>query len=213
MASNAKNRQKKLAKKKKKRSLKKKIINITKNLSGNASSYSQFPIYECLVPSSLFETGIGNMLFTRRLPNGSIAVSAFVVDVQCLGVKNALFHVMSKSEYEGKFKSGMIDANEGSIEKIHPTCAKKIITGAISYAKNLGFPPHSDYRKASGIFAGIESKACPEKYEYGKNGKPFYVRGPNESVSQANKIVEKLIKKCGKENFDYLIMLDEDSLF
>ena len=33
MASNPKNRQKKLAKNKKKRSLKKKIINITKNLS------------------------------------------------------------------------------------------------------------------------------------------------------------------------------------
>ena len=213
MASNSKNRQKKLAKKKKKRSIKKKILNIAKNLSGNSSSYSQFPIYECLAPSSLFETGIGNILFTRHLPNGSIAVSAFVVDVHCLGVKNALFNVMSKSEYEGKFKSGMIDANEGNIEKIHPTCAKKIITGAISYAKNLGFSPHPDYHKASGIFAGIESKACPEKYEYGKDGKPFYVRGPNESIPQANNIVEKLTKKCGEGNFIYVIMLDEDSLF
>ena len=213
MASNPKNRQKKLAKKKKKRSLKKKLINITKNISSNASSYSQFPIYECLAPSSLFETGIGNMLLTRRLPNGSIAVSAFVVDVQCLGVKNALFHVMSKSEYEGKFKSGMLEANEGNIEKIHPACAKKIIMGAVNYAKNLGFLPHSDYRKASGIFAGIESKACPEKYEYGKDGKPFYMRGPNESVPQAKKIVEKLAKKCGEGNFEYAVMLDEDGLF
>lgn len=212
MASNPKNRQKKLAKKKKKRSIKKKLINITKNLSGNSSNYSQLPIYECLAPSSLFETGIGNILFTRRLLNGSIAVSAFLVDVQSLGVKNALFRVMSKSEYEGNFKSDMIDVDEGTIEKIHPTCAKKIIMGAISYAKNLGFSPHSDYHKASGIFSDIESQACSEKYEYGKDGKPFYMRGPNETISQANKIVEKLAKSCGEGNFDYIIMLDEDGL-
>jgi len=213
MASNQKSRQKKLAKKKKKRSIKKKILNISKNIGNNASSYSQFPIYECLVPSSLFETGIGNILFTRRLPNGSIAVSAFVVDVYCLGVKNALFHAMSESLYEGEFKTGIINADESEIENIHPTCAKKLITGAVSYAKNLGFLPHADYRKASGIFSGVESNACPEKYEYGKDGKPFYVRGPNESTAQANKITEKLAKKCGEGNFDYLIMLDEDNFF
>lgn len=207
MASNPKNRQKKLAKNKKKRSLKKKISNITKNLSTNALSYSQYPIHECLVPTSLFETGIGNMLFTRYLPNGSIAVSAFVVDVHCLGVKNALFHVMSRSKYEGEFKRGV----EDSIE-IHPSCAKKIITGAVNYAKNLGFPPHIDYHKASGIFSGVDSKACPEKYEYGKDGKPFYVRGPNESIPQARKIVNNLSKKCGEGNFDYIVMLDEDGL-
>jgi len=211
MARNAKNRQKKLAKKKKKRSIKKKIINIRKNLSGNAASYSQFPVYECLIPSGLFDIGIGSILFARRLPNGSIAVSTFLVDVYCLGVKNALFHVISQFEYEGGFKDGIVDLKEDPIE-IHPSCAKKIIVGAVSYAKNLGFSPHSDYRKASGLFSGIESKACPEKYEYGKDGKPFYVRGPRESISQANKIIEKLAKKCGEENFDYLVM-NEDDIF
>lgn len=212
MASNPKNRQKKLAKNKKKRSLKKKIINMTKNLSTNALNYSQYPIHECLAPTSLFETGIGSILFARYLPNGSIAVSAFVVDVHCLGVKNALFYVMSRAKYEDEFKEGVIKANEDSTEKIHPSCAKKIITGAVNYAKNLGFPPHLDYPKASGIFSGVDSKACPEKYEYGKDGKPFYVRGPNESVPQANKIVNNLFKKCGEGNFDYIVMLDEDGL-
>ena len=67
MVSNPQNRQKKLAKQKKKRSLRKKILNTTKNISNNASSYAQFPIHECLIPTNLFESGLGNIVITRRL--------------------------------------------------------------------------------------------------------------------------------------------------
>ncbi len=213
MASNPQNRQKKLAKQKKKRSLRKKILNTTKNISNNASSYAQFPIHECLIPTNLFETGLGNIVITRRISNDSIAVSAFITDVQCLGVKNALFHVMSHSEYENNFKQNMIESHQGAIENIHPSCAKKIINGSVLYARQLGFSPHHDYNKSIGIFGDIDSNACSEKYEYGRNGKPFYIRGPNESMPQANKIVNKLLKKCGEGNFDYMIMDDENSLF
>lgn len=213
MASNQKNRQKKLAKKKKKRNLRIKALNSAKNISSNASSYTQFPIHECLVPSNLFESGLGNIVITRRLSNGSIAVSAFIVDVQCLGVKNALFHVMTRPEYENKFKGDMIESHQGMIENIHPTCAKKIINGSVLYAKQFGFSPHPDYFKSIGIFGDIDSSGCPEKYEYGREGKPFYVRGPNESMLQAKNIVDKLTKKCGEGNFDYMIMVDEQSIF
>ncbi len=212
MASNPKNRQKKLAKKKKKRSLKKKILNAAKNLSSNGASYSQYPVYECLAPGSLFETGLGAVAFTRALPNGGIAVSLFLVDVYCLGVKNAMFQVMSKFDYQDRIKNGLLE-NDDDLEKIHPACARKIITGAVHYAKNLGLSPHPDYRKAIGLFSGIDSTACPEKYEYGKDGKPFYVQGPHETIAQSRKIVNKLIEKCGKGNFEYMIMIDEDGLF
>jgi hypothetical protein len=207
MARNEKKRQQRLAKKKKKRSLRKKAINSALNVSTNASSYSKHPIHECLIPSNIFESGLGNIVATRRLSDGSIAVSAFIVDVQCLGVKNALFHVMSEHEYENNFKANMPNHHEENIKNVDPACAKKIITGAIAYAKKLGFSPHSDYYKSIGIFGDIDSNACPEKYEYGKGGKPFYMRGPNESIPQANKIVEKLEKKCGEGNYDYIIMV------
>jgi len=41
---------------------------------------------------------------TRRIPNGDIAMSAFVIDVFCLGVKDAMFMVLPESEYEHKLK-------------------------------------------------------------------------------------------------------------
>ena len=58
-----------------------------------AVNYARNPIHECLFPASLFETGLGNVIVTRRTQVGSIAISAFVADVICLGVKNALFKV------------------------------------------------------------------------------------------------------------------------
>jgi len=45
---------------------------------------------------------------------------------------------------------------------------------------------------------------------YGSDGKPFYIRGPKESVSQAKRIVDQLQRKCGEGNFEYLIAVDEE---
>ncbi|HFD31587.1 MAG TPA: hypothetical protein ENJ28_02575 [Gammaproteobacteria bacterium] len=207
MAINQKKKQKMLAKKKKKRSLRKKIANISKNTRNPISLYAKYPIHECLIPDDLFSMGLGTVVVARRGMDDSIAVSAFVVDVYCLGVKDALFHLMSLNDYENDFKARIIASHEGDFESIHPTCVKKIITGSVQYAKNLGFSPHSDYRKYKGILATIDSNACPEKYNFGKDGKPFYIRGPNESITKANKIIKTLEKKCGSGNYDHLIML------
>ena len=76
--------------------------------------------------------------------------------------------------------------------------------------KELGFYPHRDYKDAKGIFGDIDSNACPIMYTYGNEGKPFYIKGPNESIVQAERIVDKLNKRCGEGNYDYLMKLDED---
>jgi hypothetical protein len=54
-------------------------------LAGNA------PIYECLVPANLFERGIGNLIFSRSLPDGRMALATFLLDVFCLGGQEYLF--------------------------------------------------------------------------------------------------------------------------
>jgi len=210
MAISEKQKQKKLAKKNRKR----KLTKIPSNIGGlqrlSPSHYASFPIHECFAPNTLFELGIGYVIVTRRTPDGLIATSAFVVDVHCLGVKNALFKVSSEFEYENTLKPQLMRSSEEALfENIHQNCARKLIEGAVLYAKGLEFSPHRDYKDAQKIFGDIDANSCPVKYTYGKDGKPFYVRGPNESVSQAKRIVDKLNKKCGEGNFDYIIMLDE----
>lgn len=211
MAISEQQRQKKLQQKKRKRKLSIKPATPSLSSSHNASACSNFSVHECLVPENLFETGLGTVIWTRRTPEGSIAVSAFIVDVFCLGVKNALFNISSEQHYESIVKPRLTETHGGqAFEYIHPSCARKLIDGAISYAENLGFSPHRDYQSAKGIFGDIDAQACPTRFTYGNEGKPFYIRGPNESISQAKRIIDQLQRKCGEGHFHYLVVTDED---
>ncbi|MFT5083326.1 MAG: hypothetical protein ACI9Y1_001368 [Lentisphaeria bacterium] len=214
MALSDKQRQKKLEKKNKKRKLVKKLLDNSVRSMHKASDWCEYPIHECLMPKSIAETGIGYVIVTRKTPDGSIAVSAFVVDVYCMGVKNALFKVAGEHEYENTLKPRLTErSGEEIFEHVHPSCARKLVEGAVHYAKELGIAPHQDYKNAKGIFGSVDAGSCAEKYVYGgNNGKPYYIRGPNESVVEAKRIVSQLKMKCGDGNFEYLLML-EDEIF
>lgn len=211
MVISAKERQKKLERKAKK---KKKSIKMTRPISlskRKAASYSTFPIHECLIPDGLFEIGIGNIIVSRRVPKGNIAVSVFIVDMFCLGVKDAFFRVLSEAEYENRFKVSLMESHEGqTFRSVDPSCARKLLEGAVAYAEELGFSYHPDYKNARNIFGDVASSDCPIKYTYGKGGKPFYIRGPNETVEKARQIVNHLHQRCGEGGFDYMVMLNEE---
>lgn len=202
-----KQKQKKLLKKKQKRASVKQAVKACGNKM-IALSCAGYPLHECAVSTELFEIGIGEVFISRRLPEGNLGVSAFIVDVFCLGVKNAFFRVMSEEEYNGIKQS--IAHSGRKLEPIHHSCAKKLLQGAVEYAKNLGFSAHTDYKKAAPLFGNSDASVCPVHFDYGKDGKPFYIRGPNESVNEAIKIVQKLHSRYGEGGFDYLVMLDDE---
>ena len=206
MAISEQQRQKKLAKKKQKRGA---LVKKTTLSMKKAKPYASFAIHECLIPDDLFISGMGELVVARRTSNGDIAMSAFVIDVFCLGVKNAMFAVMPESDYEHKIKGRMSAAGNRGFEKLHQTCAKKLLDGAVDYAKELGFAPHPDYKNANDIFGNIDAGACPVKYTYGKEGKPFYINGPYESPADIERIINTLTKKCGVGGFDTVLRLTD----
>jgi len=53
------------------------------------------------------------------------------------------------------------------------------------------------------IFGDIDASVCPVKYEYGKDGKPFYMNGPYESHADVQKIINTLTEKCGVNGFEH----------
>ena len=210
MAISEQQRQKKLAKKKQKRSSAAKKI--TPSMA-KAKPFAHFPIHECLIPDDLFTAGIGELVMARRTPSGDIAMSAFVLDVFCLGVKDAMFMVMPEYEYEQKIKQRMMGSGDRTFEKLHQASAKKLLDGVISFAKELGFAPHPDYKNAYDLFGDIDASASPVKYTYGRNGKngrPFYMNGPYESQADIQRIIKTLTKSCGPDGFDMLYRLGDD---
>lgn len=208
MALSERQRQKKLAKKKQKRgaTVKKTTLSMKK-----AKPYASYPIHECLIPNDLFISGLGELVVTRRIPNGDIAMSAFVIDVFCLGVKDAMFTVLPESEYEHRIKGKMSGAGNRVFDKLHQTCAKKLLDGVVNYAKELGFAPHPDYKNAKEIFGLADAGACPVKYTYGKKGKPFYMNGPYESPADIDRIINTLTKSCGVNGYDTVLRLPDDT--
>jgi hypothetical protein len=163
------------------------------------------PIHEALVPAKLFELGMGNLLFSRSLPDGRIALSAFLLDTFCLGVKDAFFAIVSRDEYTKRLSNW--SAAE-SLQPMHAACFRKLVEGGVAYAHELGFSPHVDYAEARLIFGDVQATDCTTRFEYGHDGKPLYVSSPHETSTQVQTIVEQLERRLGPGNFDYLVLAE-----
>jgi hypothetical protein len=160
------------------------------------------PIHECLVPERIFDLGIGNVIISRRTPDGSIAAAVFLVDLFCLGVKDCFFMNVSRSEYEARISH--FEENE-TFQEITPEYARKLVEGAVGYASTLGFPPHKDYQKVKKMFGNIDPSLCPEEFEFGKEGKAFYVSGPNQTEADSRRIIRALTERFGPDGFHFMV--------
>jgi len=158
--------------------------------------------YEAYVGKDWKELGIATILIACIRPERGVELAVFLVDMFCLGVKDAMH---DEGLTDGEFR-GYLDKQIGENirEPIHPACAKKLIEGALAYAEDLGFAPHRDYRKARRVFSGIDASACPEMFAYGEEGRPCYVRGPNDSEERVDRVLAVLERKCGAGGFKFV---------
>jgi len=90
---------------------------------------------------------------------------------------------------------------------VEPWCARKLVEQAAEYARGLGFAPHPDYKKAARVFGGLRVAQCAQHFSFGREGKPFYCRGPRETEEQARRIVWQLETSRGPGNYDYVVAL------
>lgn len=213
MAVDEKGRQKKLARKAAKR---KKALAARKPTCSSGGGFSAermmavaaaAPIHECLAPASLFDVGIGSVVVSRKMPDGEIGFGVFLIDVFCLGVKNAFFSARPRNEYERFI--GRIREKE-ALQPEEPACAVKLIRSAEAYARDLGLDAHPDYAFARRIFADIDPAVCSRDFTFGQDGKPLYVSGPNETEADSRRIMDILSKKLGPDGFHYVLHVGMD---
>ena len=164
------------------------------------------PIHEVLVPDTLFELGIGNLIFSRKLPDGSIAVAAFLIDTFCLGVKDAFYATVSFAKYEEYLRARLESGFAGKMHAQPPAYVRKLVEEAVAYARELGFDPHPDYKIARQIFGDVEAAACPVRFEFGRDGQPFYCNGPHDTPAMQRRILTQLQRKCGDNGFERSIL-------
>ncbi len=161
------------------------------------------PIHKTLVSAAIFEHGIGDVIISRRLPDGRVAAGVFLLDVYCLGVKSAFFTVATVSDFESRVLGRFASQELGPTSHAY---ARKLVVEAIAYARGLGFEPHEDFHVAAGILGDVDDSAeCTEVFTFGKDGKPFYISGPHDSEAKVTRIIATLHDHCGEEGYNFLI--------
>jgi hypothetical protein len=212
MANSERRRQKRLEKHKAKRREARQARELTpiarlseaqvRELAGN-------PIHQCYVSERLFDEGIGHAIISR-VAGGRLAVATVLLDVHCLGIKNADVKIAGAFAYEDQLRAW----NRSSrLRRVEPAYLKHLVNETEAWARALGFEPHPDYRLARPLLEDIDASACHEQFVFGKDGKPLYFQGPHDSPVKVRHILATLQRTCGAGKFDYfLVASDSDDL-
>jgi len=180
----------------------KKLETSSGSLAARIRVASKGTIVRCLVPSTLFDIGIGHVILARALPTGLLGCAFFLVDVYCLGVKDVFYADLDAAKLQSRIHdmSGaqkFVDAD--------PACARKLIRGAAAYAAKLGLVAARDTPVIETIFGDVDADACPETFVFGKDGKPFYMSGPNDTPARIRAITRTLESKCGPDGWHFMV--------
>ncbi|MCX7116419.1 MAG: hypothetical protein NTW94_00625 [Legionellales bacterium] len=165
-------------------------------------TYSRWPLHECWIPVELWETGIGHVIVSRKSSLGDIAVSMYLVDVHCLGIKDCFIKLVSPSGYKDMLNH--VIASTGQLEPVEASYASTLIHKAKDYAMQIGFKPHPDFTKTQWMLKNIPIDET-QQFIFGKDNKPFYVQGPNESQADVKRIMRTLQARLEQDKYDYIV--------
>jgi len=129
---------------------------------------------------------------------GTFELALFLVDTACLGVKNVV-HKRKLNRADGRQLFSNISRDLGTeFLPISLATARELVFGAADYAASLGFPPHPDFERTRHLLGGPWQG--PSVIQFGYNGKPFFVDGPDDDVSA---ILAQLDRSVGAGNYGF----------
>ncbi len=215
MALDPRKRQKQLAKQRARRKAKAAVQRrLQQGRSSGISAFASLefelaaraPVYGCYVAEEIFDQGIGQVVVSHLAGGGQVAAGIFLVDAYCLGVKDAFAFFRPRGDFEDLLLRHIEQAM--TLREVEPAYAKKLIVDAIAYARDLGFGPHPDYKLASKVLQDIDETACTTEFTFGKDGKPFFVSGPNDTEARSKQIIDTLRRRCGPDGYHFMMALD-----
>lgn len=129
-------------------------------------------------------------------------VAGFLLDVWCLGVKNALPPEPMTTARLARHRGEYFSSYEAHVQ-VPAELARALVFGAADYARSLGFEPEADFDEAAAVL-GEPAVPCPIRF--GRDGKPFYVNGPYDDPES---VLATLRRTLGEGGFDYAIAFPE----
>jgi hypothetical protein len=156
------------------------------------------------------DDGTGGLLTAlvarRRRNRRGATVCVYLVDVYCLGVKNAIGPDDTKDQALRRLTNHVFSGYHAPPEPAPIELVRDLVLGAAEYAHRLGFAPHPDFEQAR---AHLGPWTGPSAITFGRDGKPTYVEGPYDDPTQ---ILRTLRRAVGRNGFHYTVALDLDEL-
>ena len=154
-------------------------------------------VYDCQSNGDIDQGMISIMLY-KQTTSKVIVMAGFVVDLYCLGIKNAFIKAGTFEQYE-------YSSNNPDNSPFNSEDAKKLIEEAVEYAAGLGFKPHKYFKNAFKIFDNIDSSKSKMEFTFGKDGKPFFIAGPRDSPQRCREIIETLDRSVGIDGSHFMM--------
>ncbi len=205
-------RKKHLHKKSKRKITKKSAAPFSGRLSlSKLRQTGDWPLLECLINAEWEDTmQITQLIVARRSAAGQVAIGTFLIDLACLGVKNAYGYIFpTEREYRRGLRADMMSKQK--MVEIELECAAKIVQEAIAYAKKLGFRPHKDIKYALPVMGETHPEQCDTAVPLGgPKGKPLFIAGPYDNPERIMRILDR---KAGPGNYDFFMPIGPESFF
>ncbi len=169
---------------------------------------SRWPLMECLMTKNWRDTSqLTQIIVARQNSEGHVAIGAFLMDLACLGAKNAMTATFSStSEYRRKYRQKLMETQE--LVPADLNLAAKIIDEGVKYAKSLGLKPNKDLRKAMKMLGDARAENAPETIPVGgENGKPLFIAGPYDNIDRILKILDRNV---GPGNYNFVLPVPPD---
>jgi hypothetical protein len=156
-----------------------------------------------LLTVDIEEAGIGTLAVARKLPLGRYGVAVFLLDVWCLGVKDAFFRIQESEDFE------YLGEDLGGVsEPVEPARARLLLLDAVAFGAANGFAPPGEFADLQRLLSDIEPAGEP--FAFGDPNRPHYVVGLDDSPRRIEFVMAKLTEKFGPNGFDITYPLDDD---
>ena len=146
---------------------------------------------------------LNHLIIARQNGAGLIAAGVFLIDLACLGVKDAFARGFS-SEY--RFQHELLDHMNQmhTMQECTLDFAAKMVNTAVVYARGLGFEPHKDIRKPQRLLGDAQPENCEDIILTGGiDGKPTFINGPYDNVNQIRRTLDRTV---GEGNYETVMM-------
>ena len=163
------------------------------------------PIVACQITQGFEARGLGTLMVARKLSLGRYGAAFFLLDLWCLGVKDAFFRVLDAEDYDYYLEHS--DEAHPS-EPIAPEVARKLLRDTAAYGRQNGFAPPDELADMELIFG--DAAPAETSFTFGVDGRPYYAIGPDDPPARVKRILERLDFTLGPSGYDYAYPLDED---